>query len=592
MLIKQLLNVNNKHRSFCYDRMSLDRKNHTLIIDVKPRKNGSPVCSICGTAGPVHDLLDERIVEYLPLWEFKTYFRYRMRRVSCPRCGKTVVEAVPWINGKSSISRQFASYLASWAKVMSWGDVAERFGVNWNAVHSAVQQIVNYGLEKRDISNIEAIGVDEVAWRTNHRYMTLVYQIDAGERRLIWVGENRTEETMDDFFIDVGLEMLRKAPEAVADPPDGGDGDNPIRLMDKEEREKLADEIEKAQKQRREARAEAEKVRSPEDEEQRKEAIAECRRTLDSRIQKLKEAAMPCPEGHSSSGSEAGKREDDAAASVSPDGRPSEKESAEECSPVTESVEVESDGNRPKGRRKGKRKDKRKDAPDKQTEEMPGGDVMKHMIRCFSKRIYVACSDMWHPYLKKIAQYLPTTFNVLDKFHISKKLNESMDTIRNAETRRLARAKEPAYLSGSRWCFLKHAENLTGKQALKMKELLSLNLKTMKAYLLKEQFQEVWDSPTADDALVFLQQWYHTANHCRIEEMQKISRMLQKHQELILNYFRTGKKYNSGIVEGLNRKVNLTIRKAYGFRSQNIAKLYLLHQLGKLPEPRYSPRFW
>ncbi len=72
----------------------------------------------------------------------------------------------------------------------------------------------------------------------------------------------------------------------------------------------------------------------------------------------------------------------------------------------------------------------------------------------------------------------------------------------------------------------------------------------------------------------------------------KVAKMLQSHKELILNYFIANKAYNSGIVEGLNRKVNLTVRKSFGFRSFEIMKTALYHQLGDLPEPEFAHRFW
>jgi transposase len=74
--------------------------------------------------------------------------------------------------------------------------------------------------------------------------------------------------------------------------------------------------------------------------------------------------------------------------------------------------------------------------------------------------------------------------------------------------------------------------------------------------------------------------------------MTKITEMLLRHRELILNYFSAQKDFNSGIVEGLNRKINLTIRKAFGFRSFDVMKTALYHQLGNLPEPTFTNNFW
>ena len=74
--------------------------------------------------------------------------------------------------------------------------------------------------------------------------------------------------------------------------------------------------------------------------------------------------------------------------------------------------------------------------------------------------------------------------------------------------------------------------------------------------------------------------------------MTKVTEMLQRHRTLILNYFRAKKEFNSGIVEGLNRKVNLTVRKAFGFRSFEVMETALYHQLGHLPEPTFPHEFW
>ena len=77
----------------------------------------------------------------------------------------------------------------------------------------------------------------------------------------------------------------------------------------------------------------------------------------------------------------------------------------------------------------------------------------------------------------------------------------------------------------------------------------------------------------------------------RLEPMKKFVRTLRKHEDLLMNYFKAGKAYNSGIVEGLNLRINLAIRKAYGYRSFDVLKIALFHQLGELPEPKLTHRF-
>jgi len=89
----------------------------------------------------------------------------------------------------------------------------------------------------------------------------------------------------------------------------------------------------------------------------------------------------------------------------------------------------------------------------------------------------------------------------------------------------------------------------------------------------------------------FLTGWIDLAIESEIPAMQKMAKTLENHRELILNFFRAKKRFNSGIVEGLNRKVNLTIRKSFGFRTINIAKVAMYHQLGNLPEPDLTHEF-
>ena len=78
----------------------------------------------------------------------------------------------------------------------------------------------------------------------------------------------------------------------------------------------------------------------------------------------------------------------------------------------------------------------------------------------------------------------------------------------------------------------------------------------------------------------------------RIEPMKKFARTVRKHRELLLNYFRARKAFSSGVVEGLNNKAKVTMRKSYGFRTFQILELSLYHTLRKLPEPQLANRFF
>jgi len=174
---------------------------------------------------------------------------------------------------------------------------------------------------------------------------------------------------------------------------------------------------------------------------------------------------------------------------------------------------------------------------------------------------------------------------------IVKKLGEAVDQVRREETKQLhADGYEPV-LSNSRYCFLKRTENLSDKQHLKLDEVLQYDLKSVRAYYLKESFDAFWHYDSQQWARWFLKKWCERAMRSRLEPMKKFVRTLRNHEELLMNDFKAGKGYSSGIVEGLNLKINLGIRKAYGYRSFDIMKVALLHQLGDLPEPKFSHRF-
>ena len=209
-----------------------------------------------------------------------------------------------------------------------------------------------------------------------------------------------------------------------------------------------------------------------------------------------------------------------------------------------------------------------------------------------SEKIEFVCSDMWKPYLELIKQHCTNALNILDRFHIVAKMNLALDDVRAAEARRMAQAGYEPVLKQSRWCLLKRPINLTGKQRLKLRDLLRFNLQSVRAYLLKEQFQQLWHYHSPIWAGKFLDAWCTQTLRSRIEPMKKFARTVRTHRELLLNYFRARKQFSSGVIEGLNNKAKVTMRKAYGFRTFRCTELALYHVLGKLPEPKLTHSFY
>jgi len=209
-----------------------------------------------------------------------------------------------------------------------------------------------------------------------------------------------------------------------------------------------------------------------------------------------------------------------------------------------------------------------------------------------ASQIKFVCSDMWKPYLKVIRERCGQAIHILDRFHIVAKMNDAIDDVRAAEARRLARDGYEPVLKKSRWCLLKRKTTLTGRQRVRLRDLLRYNLQTVRAYLLKEDFQQFWDYDSPTWAGKFLDEWCRQVMRSRIKPMKKVVRTLRAHRALILNYFRARKAFSSGIVEGLNNKAKVTMRKSYGFRTFRITEIALYHALGKLPEPNVAHRFF
>ena len=199
---------------------------------------------------------------------------------------------------------------------------------------------------------------------------------------------------------------------------------------------------------------------------------------------------------------------------------------------------------------------------------------------------------MWKPFLKVIEKKIPHAIQILDRFHIMRKFNEAIDEVRRQESKKLEGKPRGEALKNARWAVLKKPENLSEKQALKLKDLLSQNLKTIKVYLLRESFQKFWTFNTVGWASRFLVEWCHMSMRSRIEPIKKVAKMIRRHQDNILNWFKVNPRISNGVVEGFNNKVKLVMRQHYGFRTFNAFETALYHTMGNLPEPQLTHCFY
>ena len=133
-------------------------------------------------------------------------------------------------------------------------------------------------------------------------------------------------------------------------------------------------------------------------------------------------------------------------------------------------------------------------------------------------------------------------------------------------------------------CLLKRPENRTKGQKLKLAQLLRLNLKTVRAYLLVESFQHFWDYRSPGWAVAFLDNWCSQAMRSRIDPLKKVAKTLRAHRLLLLNWFKARGLIALGAVEGMNNKLKVITRRAYGFRTFRATEIALYHTLGALPD--------
>jgi len=202
MPIKSLIRETIPLQGFRID--SVDRFSFGIGIKIVPDYRFNPRCGKCGNPGKYRDSRNERQFKHVPIWGIPVMLSYSTRRVYCNHCKGIYVEAIPWAAGKRRLTTAFACYLATWARILPWLEVARLFQCAWGTVASAVDFVVKYGLENRDLSGITHIGIDEISRKKGHQYLTNVY--DLKTKNLLWSGEGRNAETLRQFFNFLGEE--------------------------------------------------------------------------------------------------------------------------------------------------------------------------------------------------------------------------------------------------------------------------------------------------------------------------------------------------------------------------------------------------
>jgi len=192
-----------------------------------------------------------------------------------------------------------------------------------------------------------------------------------------------------------------------------------------------------------------------------------------------------------------------------------------------------------------------------------------------SKSIELAAMDMWKPFRNSLTRNAPQARIVFDKFHIMRHLSEALDDVRRSEYSRLA-GKDRSYIKGQRYTLLSHRENLTIEGRQSLKKLLMANKRLNVAYLLKESFGQLWDYQTEGWARRFFENWRASLKWQRLKPYEKFARMIDRHWDGIASYCHPENKCSLGMVEGLNNKIRVLQRRAYGYRDEEYLKLKIV----------------
>jgi transposase len=206
MLIKQLIRETLELQGFRIE--SVEKRDSELIVAIAPDLRYHPRCGVCGTSGDYRDTLPKRHFRHVPLWGIDVNLVYSPCRVRCTRCDGFHVEQMPWSAGKRRLTKALAVTIATWARQLTWLQVARLFGCSWGTVASAVAYVVDFGLSCRDLSEVTHIGIDEISRQKGHVYLTNVYDLKTGT--LIWSGEGRSIESLEAFFSFFGPERTKQ----------------------------------------------------------------------------------------------------------------------------------------------------------------------------------------------------------------------------------------------------------------------------------------------------------------------------------------------------------------------------------------------
>lgn len=194
--------------------------------------------------------------------------------------------------------------------------------------------------------------------------------------------------------------------------------------------------------------------------------------------------------------------------------------------------------------------------------------------RC--SKVELAVMDMWEPFAAATVKHVPKVVILYDKFHVVQHLNDALDEVRRSEYARLSSDRERRFIKGQRYTLLSRRAHLSYRGRCALKLLLQANKRLQVAYLLKESFDQLWSYRSAGGARVFFWNWQQALRWQRLAPYEKFAEMVLRHWDGIAAYCQQEHKVSLGFVEGLNNKIRVIQRRAYGLRDEEYLRLKVL----------------
>lgn len=192
-----------------------------------------------------------------------------------------------------------------------------------------------------------------------------------------------------------------------------------------------------------------------------------------------------------------------------------------------------------------------------------------------ARKIQLAVMDMWKAFRNSTEKHAPQAAILYDKFHVMRHLGDALDKVRKTEYARLSE-KDRQFVKGQKYTLLSHWKNLSVDGKVALKTLFKANKRLNKAYLLKESFSQLWEYKSEGWARRFFDNWRSSLKWQRLKPFEEFAKMIESHWDGIASYIHREEDVSLGFVEGLNNKIRVIQRRAYGLKDEEYLRLKVL----------------